>query len=81
MKKQVDGATAGGMCGCWIMLLLMNLTIGGLCFQYCLWSIFGKDVPWYADAVAGLFLGQFALPAAVVCWIIRLCDVAVPFIG
>lgn len=65
--------------GCFLAVIAFNLTIGGLLFQYCLWSILGRDIPWYGDAVAGLFLGEFALPAAVICWVMRLCGVPVPF--
>lgn len=64
--------------GC--LLLLFNMTIGGMCFAYSLFSVFGKDIPWYGDFIAGLFLGQFAFPLMVICWIIRLCGVQAPFI-
>jgi len=63
--------TGGGLCGCFAMVLLMNATIGGVCFDYCLWSLFGKDIPWYADAVCGLIGGEVALPLAVVMWIVH----------
>jgi hypothetical protein len=74
-------ATAGcGMGGC-LAILAFNLTLGGVCFDYALWSIVGKDIPWYADAIAGLFLGQFAVPIAVICWVVKLCGVDVPFVA
>jgi hypothetical protein len=69
-----------GYCGCFVMILILNVTIGGLCFAYSLFSILGKEIPWYADAICGLFLGQFAIPCALVCWILRLCGVEAPFI-
>lgn len=59
----------------------MGSCLGGVCFDYFLYSVFGKDIPWYGDAIAGLFLGQFVGPAAVICWVIRLCGVPVPFVG
>jgi hypothetical protein len=64
-----------------LILLVINLGIGGACFDYVLYAVFGKDIPWYGDAIAGLFLGEFSIPAAVIVWIIRLCGVAVPFVG
>lgn len=63
----------------WCLILLFNLTVGALCFAYALWSIFGKDIPWYGDMVAGLFCGQFVVPIALVCWILRLCGMETPF--
>lgn len=81
MRRRSDGAEVGGKCSCLLLVLLFNLTLGGCLFDYALYSVVGKDVPWFADAVAGLFLGQFALPAAVICWIVRLCGVDVPFVG
>ena len=64
-----------------LAILVFNLTLGGWCFDYCLYSIVGKDIPFYADFIAGAFLGQFALPITIICWIIRLCGVPVPFVG
>lgn len=71
-----------GFAGCLvvIMVLAINATLGGACFDYALGAVVGKDIPWYGDAVAGFFLGQFAVPAALICWIVTLCGVAVPFI-
>lgn len=65
--------------GC-LGILVFNLALGSFAFQYSLWSIFAKDVPWYADMIAGLFLGEFVVPLAVLCWIVRLCGVEVPFV-
>lgn len=71
-KWEVDYDVAVG-CGCWTIIALYNVTIGAVCFQYCLWSIFSDDIPWYGDMFAGFFLGLFATPVAVVCLIARLC--------
>lgn len=60
------------------LILAINLLLGSITFDYSLYSVFGKDIPWYADAVAGLVLGKFSIP--IVCWIVRLCGVPVPFI-
>lgn len=79
MRNRFGNAALGAMFV--LALLLFNLTLGGMCFDYSLFSIVGKDIPWYGDFIAGLFLGQFALPITVICWIIRLCGVPVPFAG
>jgi hypothetical protein len=68
--------------GCLIFLLILsfNLVVGGLSFQYCLSAVFGKDVPWYADMIAGLFLAEFTVPGAIFCYVVRLCGVPAPFV-
>lgn len=37
-----------------IIMIIINLVIGGVCFDYSLWAIIGKDVPWYVDMLCGL---------------------------
>jgi len=56
-------------------------SICGYCFDYSLWCIVGKDIPWYADAIAGIVTNGLVVTVAIACWIVRLCGVAVPFIG
>lgn len=75
-----DDATIGCFVSGFFLVVGFNLTIGSLLFQYCLWSILGKDIPWYGDAVAGLFFAQMAIPVSVICWVLRLCGVPIPFI-
>ncbi len=66
---------------CWLTIVVLNLTLGGWCFHYSLLSVFGKNVSWIVDVLAGALLGQFTIPAAVVCWVMRLCGVEAPFCG
>ena len=73
--------TGGGGCGCFLMILIFNLLLGGLAFQYSLKTVFNRDVPWYTDVVCGLFLGEIVVPAAIVCYIVKnVADVPAPFI-
>lgn len=74
-----DNDSGIGVCGCFLIMLLINVTLGGYCFHYSLWNIFGKNIPWFADAVCGVVLGGVAIPTAVVCWVMRLCGVEAPF--
>lgn len=69
--------------GCLIMLVVFGLmlSIGPVCFDYCLFTIFGKDIPWYGDLVAGTILSETCVPGAIVCWILVLCGVPTPFIS
>lgn len=53
--------------------------IGAKLFEYSLWAIFGKDVPWYLDVCGGLVLNGMSVPLAVCCAIARASGVEVPF--
>jgi hypothetical protein len=66
-------------CGCSFFLFLFNITVGSLCFDYCLWTYFGKDIPWYGDVVCGLVTGQFIVPFTIVAFVLQLCGVETPF--
>jgi hypothetical protein len=68
-------------CGCMVIVALLNVTLGGVLFDYCLQSYFGKDIPWYGDAACGLVTAEFVLPFAIVAFILKLCGVASPFFG
>ncbi len=59
----------------WGLFMVIGISLGGFCFDYVLgfWSTIAGhplDVPWYLDAIAGLFLSQFMIPAAIVTLII-----------
>lgn len=69
----------GGCCGCFLVIMLINLTIGAVAFDYCLYSLWGKDIPWYGDVVCGAVLGEFAIPVAIACLVMRLCGIPAPF--
>jgi hypothetical protein len=80
MPRRRSGNSGLGGCGCYILVILFNLAVGGLTFQYSLSSIFGKDVAWWVDVIAGAILAEITVPVAILCWIARLCGVEVPFI-
>lgn len=71
-----------GLGGCLGLLIYIgvSVTLGGYCFGYILETVFGKNVPWYADALGGLVLSSLAVPGAIICWILTLAGVATPFI-
>ncbi len=66
-------------CGCyaWLIILFINLTIGGISVNYLTNSLFSKNLPFWADALIGLFGGEIAIPAAIIVWILRICGVDV----
>lgn len=49
-------------------------------FEYCLWSFFKCDVPWYLDLAGGLLLNGLMVALAIFCAIARACGVDVPII-
>jgi hypothetical protein len=80
MGVSVRGSAPVGIgCLCILIALGFNALIGGLCFQVCLWSLIGKDAPWYLDGLAGMFASPVVVPLAVVCWVVRACGVGIPF--
>lgn len=48
-----------------IFILLLNLAVGGWSVNEIL-SWFGKDIPFIADSVIGLFAGEFSIPIAII---------------
>lgn len=77
VKKDKE-VTCGG-CGRFGVLFI-NITLGALCFDYCLYSLTGKDIPWYGDILCGLFFGEIAIPFALLCLILRMF-LDVPILG
>lgn len=59
-----DGSSAG--CGCYIVLLVFNLCLGGWSVNYLLQTFLDKTIPFGWAMVVGLFGGEFTIPAAVV---------------
>lgn len=62
---------AGGYCGCWVIILLLNLALGGWSVDLIL-SLFDKDIHWIGDVLIGLVIGQFTIPIAIVIWLLQL---------
>jgi len=73
-----------GAIGClgWmiIIVLALNLTLGGFATEYVAeywvseWKGYPVDYPFWQCAIAGLFLGEFTIPATVITWLIRTAD-------
>lgn len=69
MSRRVNAAAGGFSCGCILAFIAFNISIGAWAFDGCLDMLWGKDIPWYGDAICGLFLAEIAIPVAIVCWI------------
>ncbi len=52
--------------------------IGAFAFQYTLWNAFEKDVPWYADIIAGIIAPMWVMTSTMT-WVATLCDAPTPF--
>jgi hypothetical protein len=83
MTRRRSNADAEMTAGCLLMVawVCLGATIDGRLFDYVLYTVAGKGVPWYADVVAGAICGGLLVPAAVITWILTLCGVPTPFFG
>jgi len=75
-------AAGGGCClaSCWLWILGINLVLGGFCTNFSLKFIFGVNIFWLWDILIGLFLGEFTIPIAVICWILSLVGYTPPLL-
>lgn len=48
-------------------------------FEYSLWCIVEKDIPWYGDILGAILLNGANLPVFGICLITRMCGVDIPF--
>lgn len=63
--------------GCFfIMLKLFFLSIYlvfvGFLFQYSLWAMFCKDIPWYGDMLCGFIAAPILLPLTLILFFLQL---------
>jgi hypothetical protein len=77
----IPGGCALSGCGCWIAVIILNLTLGAYCFSYSAHEIFGVEVPLILAVIGGLFLGELTIPVAVIVWILVSCGVHTPMVG
>lgn len=70
-----------GVCACYTLVILFNITVGAMCSDYVIDCILGKNIHWVADIIVGLFLGEIIVPTAIGCWVMTLCGVQTPFVG
>ena len=69
-------------CFGFLIVLALNVLLGGLAVQYDLnvWipvvAHHSVAAPFWPCAVAGLFLGEIAVPVAILTWILRACGAA-----
>lgn len=85
MKMKMENSSGksvfSGACGCMLALLAFNLLFGGVAFDYVLGFVFGEDIHFVGDMLCGLFLGELAVPAAIICLILSLFGIDAPLVG
>lgn len=69
-----------GVTGCLIYAAILGALayVAGLLFEYSLWILVGKDVPFWADMLGGVTLNGINVPVAVICLVLRLSGVETP---
>ena len=55
-----------GYCGCWILIMIFNLSLGGWSVNYLLGQFASDTIPFIWATVIGFFLGQITVPIAVI---------------
>ncbi|HYT42591.1 MAG TPA: hypothetical protein VEP90_09610, partial [Methylomirabilota bacterium] len=63
----------GEVLSVWVVFLITNMLLGAWSLNYVLMIFIGKHIPIFATILGGLVLGQFTVPLAILCWIIKLC--------
>lgn len=58
-------------CGCILLVLIFNILIGGWSVNYLLAFFLEKDIPFFADALIGLFTAEISVPLAIIVWLLQ----------
>lgn len=78
MNKQL-AAMIGYVSFVYALVLAVILFLATKMFEYSLWAIFGKEVPWYLDLVGGIVLNGANLVVFIICAFARAFGAEVPF--
>lgn len=60
------------------VFLVLAMAVSGFFFDYTLDTYFGKDIPWYADCIAGVPFIGLTVSASLVGYVLVACDVPEP---
>jgi hypothetical protein len=84
MRRSYSGSGSAAGCtsvgGCWLFIIIFNLTLGAYCFDYSMGAVFGKHVGWALSMLGGLVLGELTVPLAIVLAIVGAAGVAFPLV-
>jgi len=53
-------------CGCILLVLIFNLTLGGWSVNYLLVALGNSPIAFWGAALIGLFVGELSVPVAIV---------------
>jgi hypothetical protein len=68
IKMRNSSSTGEGIvsCGCSIILIVLNLLLGGWSVNFLLQFFMDKTISFFGATVIGLFAGEFSIPIAIV---------------
>ena len=72
--------TGIGGFGCFLLVLVFNVVIGGYCLNYVMATVFGKTMSLLMAGLISLVLGEFTVPAALICFVLRAFGVHTPLV-
>ena len=58
-------------CGCYLMMLIFNIFVGGWSISYLLEIFASKIIPFWGSCLIGLFTAQVSVPVAIVIWLLK----------
>ena len=78
--RKMSEEVSVGCLGMTIALILV-IALRAFCTDYVAYTCWGKDLPTWADCCIGFVASGIVIPGAIVCAIVKACDVETPFWG
>jgi hypothetical protein len=60
-----------GVCGCYLVVFIFNLLVGGWSVNYLLEFFLGKTIPFIGATLIGMFAAEVSVPVAVVIAVLK----------
>lgn len=64
-----------GFIGCALIILIINLTVGGWSVIYLVENLLHKAISWPWAILIGLFAGELTVPLAILVWLLKMAGV------
>lgn len=74
MHIKYEGSGSTG-CIMFLILIVVNISVGAWSVSYLLDKLLGKDIPLIADILIGLIVAEITIPVAIVVKILEICNV------
>jgi hypothetical protein len=62
-------------CGCWILVMLINISVGAWSVNLLFDTFLNKTIPLIGAIVIGLVAGEITIPIAIVVWVLKIFHV------